>query len=244
MGRMILVLFGIIAFLYGGFIFAAGSGTKFFLVWFALGAALAGMAVMSHVGLFKIVPPAIRTIAYFALMLFLLLFIVVEGMILSGFRKDVPRGMDYVIVLGAQVRSDGPSTVLRYRLDRAISYLRGNPSTKCIVSGGQGPNEPWSEADGMAEYLALNGIEKERIIKEDKAASTVQNIRNSKEIAGLSDASVGIITNDFHIYRAMRIAKREGLSKAQAIPADSGIPYLPNNLLREFMGVIKDFLVF
>lgn len=57
------------------------------------------------------------------------------------------RGLDYIIVLGAQVRKDGPSPVLKYRLDKAVEYLNENPDTVCIVSGGQGSNEPWSEAE-------------------------------------------------------------------------------------------------
>lgn len=66
--------------------------------------------------------------------------------------------LDYVIVLGTQIHESGPSIVLKYRLDAAVLYLNENPGTICIVSGGQGKNEPYSEAEGMAKYLIEKGI--------------------------------------------------------------------------------------
>lgn len=80
--------------------------------------------------------------------------------------------LDYVVVLGAQVRKSGPSKVLRYRLDTAINYLNENPGTICIVSGGKGPNEPVAEAQGMTNYLESYSIKKNRIIKEMKSKTT------------------------------------------------------------------------
>ena len=61
---------------------------------------------------------------------------------ISQMHADGREGLDYIIVLGAQVRKDGPSPVLKYRLDKAVEYLNENPDTVCIVSGGQGSNEP------------------------------------------------------------------------------------------------------
>ena len=52
-------------------------------------------------------------------------------------------------------------------------------------------------------------------------------------------ASVGIVTNDFHVFRAMQTAERAGLKNACAIAAGSSPLYLPNNMLREFFAEIK-----
>ena len=52
-------------------------------------------------------------------------------------------------------------------------------------------------------------------------------------------ASVGIITNDFHMFRAMQITKGEGLKSAKAIAAGSNPLYLPNNMLREYLAEWK-----
>ena len=56
-------------------------------------------------------------------------------------------------------------------------------------------------------------------------------------------ASVGIVTNDFHVFRAVQIAKGQGLENICAIAAESKKFYLPNNMLREFLAVIK-FVIF
>ena len=151
------------------------------------------------------------------------------------------RKAGYIIVLGAQVRENGSSVVLRYRLDTAIEYLEENPETICIVSGGQGANEPFSEAEGMANYLIENGIEKDRILLENKSKNTVQNMQYSSALMDETYNSVGIVTNNFHMFRAMKLAKAQGLKNVCAIAADSNVLYLPNNVLRECLGILKDW---
>ena len=73
----------------------------------------------------------------------------IGGCIGSKMNTEGKPGLDYIIVLGAQIYERGPSAVLRFRLDKAVEYLNENPQTKCIVSGGKGSNEPCSEAEGM-----------------------------------------------------------------------------------------------
>ena len=72
---------------------------------------------------------------------------------------------------------------------------------------------------------------------------TVENIRNSKALFDSETCSVGMITNNFHLFRALRIAKKQGIVKVTGIAADSNPFYLPNNMLRECLGVVKDFLL-
>ena len=164
------------------------------------------------------------------------------SLILSGISTEEKQNLDYIIVLGAQVREDGPSTILQDRLDAALSYLQENPETICIVSGGQGVNEPLSEAEGMSDYLIAHGILSERILLEDTSRNTVENIRNSKELISNSDGSVGIVTNNFHVFRAVQIAKAQGLGDVYGISAYSHPLNLPNNVLRECCGILKDWL--
>ena len=162
----------------------------------------------------------------------------------KSFWKKVPRlvkGLDYIIVLGAQVRESGPSAALKYRLDEAVEYLEDNPKTICIVSGGQGANEPYSEAEGMEQYLKKQGIDASRILLEDKSLNTEQNMEYSKALIK-DGASVGIITNDFHLFRAKQIARKYGLDNVCGIAAKSTPVYLPNNMLREFLAEIKFLL--
>ena len=95
----------------------------------------------------------------------ILLFVVVEGLIVSHYNEKGEENLDYIIVLGAQIKEKGPSAALKFRLDEAYDYLIENEATVCIVSGGQGSNEPCSEAQGMYEYLVEKGIEPERILQ-------------------------------------------------------------------------------
>ena len=85
-------------------------------------------------------------------------FVVVESLIFTEFGAKAQPGADYCIILGAQMKANGPSNTLQRRLDRALVYLRENPETLAIVSGCQGSNEPVSEARGMYDYLVGAGI--------------------------------------------------------------------------------------
>ncbi len=244
----VFVALGVLSAGYGLIVLAAGSGTAFFAVWLALAAALLGLAAAARRGLWGRLPvPARRGIAA-AVGAALVLFVAVEGAVATGFGQRGEPDLDYIVVLGAQVREDGPSTVLRHRLDAAYDYLVANGCTVCVVAGGQGPNEPWTEAQGMADYLVGRGIDPGRIVQEGASASTVENITNSMALMG-TDARggadgprVGIVTNNFHVFRGVRIARALGLDGACGIAAPCDPWYLPNNLLREFFGTVKDFM--
>lgn len=134
-------------------------------------------------------------------------FCIAEGFIISGFQTTAPENVDALVVLGAQMKAEGPSRVLQYRLDAAVSYLQQNPKTLVIVSGGQGSDEHISEAQGMYDYLVQKGIEPGRILKEDRSVNTVQNLTFSAALLDKEKNSVAIVTNNFHLFRSMRIAK-------------------------------------
>ena len=160
-----------------------------------------------------------------------------------GFAAEGEDKLDYIIVLGAQMKADGPSRVLKMRLDKAYDYLMENPDTRVIVSGGQGSDEHVSEAQGMYDYLVEKGIDAERILREDQSRNTSQNIEFSSAFLDKENDSVGIVTNNFHIFRATHIAKKSGYRQVCGIAAPSELSMQGNNMLREFMGVMKDFLV-
>lgn len=82
-------------------------------------------------------------------------------------------------MLGAGLNGDKPSAVLEMRLEKARLYLQEHPQTVVIVSGGQGPTEPVSEAESMKNWLMEKGIPNSRIIMEDKSTTTAENIRYS-----------------------------------------------------------------
>ena len=227
---------------YGCFVRAAGSGTAFFAVWLFIAAFFCCLAAAFWTGLWERAPLVLRRVFIAVICAGLVLLAGFQVCALSHFDDDGGDDLDYIIVLGAQVYKSGPSSVLKYRLDKAVEYLEENSDTICIVSGGKGTNEPEAEAVIMAEYLEQKGVPADRIIKEEKSETTAENISNSMKYIS-KNATVGIVTNNFHVMRALQTAERQGLENAKGISAGSNAAYLPNNMLREFMAEIK-FLLF
>ena len=93
----------------------------------------------------------------------------------------------------------------------------------------------------MADYLRQRGIPSARHILECASRSTEENIQNCLPLLP-PGARVGLVTNNFHLFRAMQIAKVCGLSPVFGVAAPSNRKFLPNNLLREYLAEIKFFL--
>ena len=238
---IVLVILGIICILYGFAVMLVRSGTWFFAFWYVLGAVILAAAWVVLSGRWDGFPPITRHVVEGVVALLLVGFAATLVLIAQDFSDEGEPDLDYIIVLGAQVREQGPSRVLQNRLDAAYGYLCENEGTKCIVSGGQGPNEHTAEANVMADYLIARGIDPSRIIVEDRAENTVENIRFSMALIDPEHDRVGIVTNNFHVFRALRIARKAGMSHACGIAADSLPFYLPNNVARESLGIAKDF---
>ena len=148
---------------------------------------------------------------------------------------------DYLIGLGCQVNGTVPSRMLRQRLDAALDYLNTYPDSIAIVSGGMGSGEAITEAECKHSYLTARGIAPERILPEDQATSTMENLRFS--LALMDSGSVAIVSNEFHLYRAGQMAAMLGL-EAELIPADTEYPILTASyFLREILAVWKFHLL-
>ncbi|WP_142414042.1 YdcF family protein [Hathewaya massiliensis] len=176
---------------------------------------------------------------------FLSLFLVLEGIIIYHGEVKSNEPVDMVIVLGAGLKGRELSQSLYKRMITSLEYLKDNPKMNVIVSGGQGPGEDITEAEAMEEFLIKNGIDKGRIIKEDKSRNTFQNFKFSREkldsMGQEHTKKVLIVTNNFHMFRSKILAKRNGF-EGYGLPA-SLHPYLkPNFYVREFFAVVKSFI--
>lgn len=158
--------------------------------------------------------------------------------VVAGMHAKPEAGLDYVIVLGAQVRGTAPSRALRMRLDCAAEYARENPETVFVLSGGQGPDEGISEAECMYRCLVQQGIPEERLLREDQSASTRENLLYSAKYFDRAGDRIGILTNSFHVCRALALAKKQGYEKVCGIPAPSDPGMQPHNILREICGLL------
>ncbi len=171
------------------------------------------------------------------------------GVVISSFMVaaavDKPQGGEStVIVLGARIHGDRPSRMLRERLDVAAAYLKENPKANCIVSGGQGPDEQYTEAHVMKAYLCEQGIAADRIIEEGRSTDTHQNMDYSLAIIrehGLSER-VAIATQEFHQYRAATLARRAGLSDVSAVTTPSPFYLLLCYWVRECAAICRLWL--
>ena len=236
------VFLGLMCITYGLHVKAQNYGTAFFVIWILLGLIGIGLCVAIYFRLWSKLPKWIKIPFCAILIIGVGIFVWVEALIYSQVDAEGEKDLDYIIVLGALVYEDGPSSILSARLNAAIRYMDDNPDTKCIVSGGQGYNEPFSEAEGMKRYLVSKGIDESRIIMEDQSVNTVQNIVNSKKLIESEDAKVGIVTSNFHVYRAVKIAKKQGIEDACGIAGYVVPEFMPTNMFREFFGVVKDTL--
>lgn len=185
------------------------------------------------VGKFKI-----RTAAWF-LLVFAVFFLIVELKILLGMIPCREKNIPYLIVLGAQVRGTRLSGSLYRRIERARQYLSENPDTIVIVSGGQGKGEDITEALAMQRYLEEQGIKKERILQEGASTTTEENLRFSAKFVSDMNKPVGIVTNNFHMYRACRYAKKLGYQKPRAVTAGCHPAFFLNYMVREFFALLK-----
>lgn len=153
-----------------------------------------------------------------------------------------PKGTT-ALLLGCKVNGTTPSRILRERLEAAYDYLNKNPEAICILSGGKGNDEDISEAQCMYEYLTGKGIDKERLIMEDKSTSTEENVKFSKEILKEKDLGleVAIITSEFHEYRANVIAEKEGF-ETYSVSSHTSWMYLPTYYIRELYAIIEQWV--
>lgn len=168
---------------------------------------------------------------------------IITGICISrGSQSEPPEGA-VLVVLGCQVKGDKPSLMLAKRIDRAEVYLREHPETIAILSGGKGNGEDMSEAECMYRTLMSKGIAEERLIKEDRSTSTVENLEFTRKILeekGLG-RDIAIVTNEFHQYRAGEIAKSLDLNSG-AVPSETAWWLWPTFEVREMYAVLAQWI--
>ena len=114
-----------------------------------------------------------------------------------------------------------------------------------VVSGGRGPQEEVTEASAMERYLMDKGISKQRIVKEERATSTYENFKFSREILDKhfkGAYTCVFVTSDFHLYRARSIGAAADL-EAKGLGAKTDWYNLPPSYLRESLAVVKFWMI-
>jgi len=248
--NVIVLILGIIGILDFCFLALYGAAVGNFGVLFPLvtGILLTLYAVIRLSGkghLLRIKNPVLRRGFISVCILFMLSFILTEGLIVFSATADRSAEVDYLVILGTGLRGEQITPTFKNRLDKGLEYLRTNPGLMVVVTGGQGPGEAISEAEAMRRYLVSNGIDENRIIMEDKSTSTAENMKYSanvlEQLTGRRDYRIMIVTSEFHLFRSKILARHNGFT-AYGIPAPTNPYELPNSFIREYFAVVKSMV--
>ncbi len=205
--------------------------------WWAYALLFAAALIVLH----RFLPVALWRIVVALTCVGLAYFCFVESFVIKNARTDPDPKRDYLIVLGAAVYGDQPSLTLIRRLEGAADYLERYPESVAIVSGGKGPGETVTEAQAMYDWLVANGVDPDRVLKEDRATSTKENLEFSFDIIrqrGDEPAGkVAIVSSAYHLYRAKLMARMQGV-EAAGVAAPWGYFFVMlNYFIREAFGV-------
>ena len=265
----VLLLYAVFAFLYSTVVvYASGKATSFLWFW----PLTCVVALVAVVLLFLVLTgrlPRLKTTAVCLCAVFWLcmaVFLTVEAMVFAAGRKAPAEDGEYVIVLGAQVRGEVPTLVLGARIRAAAEYLKEHPQAVAVASGGKGSGENISEAEAIRRGLVRLGISDERILLEDRSTSTAENLRFSAEViqryerekseseeetplCGTNASAIRfvskkvlLVTNDFHVFRAVKLAKNLGYTDVTGLGATEFFAVTIQYYVREFFAITKEAL--
>lgn len=266
---VVLLLYAVFALLYSTVVvYASGTGTSFLWFW----PVTCVIALAAVVLLFLVLTgrlPRLKTAGICLCTVFwlcMVVFLSVEAVVFSAGRKAPEENAEYVIILGAQVRGEVPTLVLNARIKAAAEYLKEHPQAVAVASGGKGSGENISEAEAIRRGLLRLGISEERILLENRSTSTAENLRFSAEViqryekeksdfqeetplCGTNASTIRfvskkvlLVTNDFHVFRAVKLAKNLGYTDVSGLGATEFFAVTIQYYVREFFAIGLEIL--
>lgn len=242
---VILIVSGIFCIVYYlVIVLYAGITADFAWIWLLGGVILLGTGGAVYYGknYQGFFPGWIKYIAAAVIIMGVVIFAVLCFGVIRGMTWKGSPDLDYVVVLGAQVKGDVPSRALKKRLVKAYEYAQENPDAILILSGGQGSGENITEAQCMKEYLTEQGLPEERLILEAKSTNTRENLLFSDKLTSCAQKKTGILSNNFHVYRAVKLAEKLGYTQAEGIAAPSDAVMQVHYIVREVFALVKEIL--
>lgn len=162
---------------------------------------------------------------------------------------DGSEDVKYVIVLGGGITKNAELTdSVQKRVKTAAEYLTKQESALAVVTGGKGKYAPCPESDVLKPALESYGIEENRILAENKAKDTIENFLFSVKLIcehenisvdEVLTANVAVVTSDFHLARAERLAKRMGFKNVYGVASKTPLLFVLNSYMREICCYIK-----
>ncbi|CAG9183809.1 hypothetical protein LMG23992_05090 [Cupriavidus laharis] len=167
----------------------------------------------------------------------------------SGMGVSVPEGVPIkaIIVLGSGTPNCQASSALMARLDQGLAQAQRWPAAKVVVSGGQDFGQHCTEADIMADYLVARGVPANRLVREGRSTSTEENLLFSRRLLEEQDVdaarSIVVVTSDFHVRRAVGIARKAGFAEVFGVGAATPLYLRFNAWLREYFASISSWIL-
>jgi len=147
--------------------------------------------------------------------------------------------IDCIIVLGCRVNGGTPSPMLSDRLTRGVELYDMKAAPKLLMSGDHG-RVSYDEVNAMKQFAIDRGVPSEDVFMDHAGFSTYETMYRAKEV--FAAKRVIIVTQKYHLYRAVYIAEQLGL---EAYGVDSDLQrYIkqPYYNAREILARDKDFV--
>lgn len=152
--------------------------------------------------------------------------------------NEVNNEYEIALILGCSIKNNRPSKMLRDRLNKGIELYNSGKVKKILISGDH--KENYSEVDVMYNYLIEENVLESDILIDKEGYSTSESLINYKE--NYSDKSVIIVTQKYHLYRSLNIAKD---LKLNALGVYADLVNYKGFIFREFREIlarIKDLI--
>jgi SanA protein len=146
--------------------------------------------------------------------------------------------VDCILVLGAHVAGESPSLMLRDRLNRGLELYEAGASDRLLMSGDHG-RKNYDEVNVMKQFAIDTGIPSSHIFMDHAGFSTYESLYRARDI--FKAKKIIITTQEYHMYRALYVAKRLGLDAYGVTAADYVYPGQSYREFREMLARVKDF---
>lgn len=256
---IIFVLISALSFFYFVAMQIASPGTfwgtffSFSVVWLLCAVFFAVLAVLQKKKLLRTIFSKIKRRVKIFLGVFVFLCAVICGVnlffICNPRLSDGKEKVQYVILLGGGITKDAELTLsVQNRVRVAGEYLKTQPQAISVVTGGKGRFSPCPESDVLKPALESYGIEEKRVLAENMAKDTIENFlfsvkilseHENKTVQEILNAPIAVVTSDFHLARAERLAKRIGFTDVYGVASKTPALFVLNSYSREICSYIK-----
>lgn len=243
-GKVILFALSLLCMLYGLVVVTILGTTQWFNFAFMLVGTFFGVwgALYDRI---DASPVILKRLLSLILTICIAFFLAVESFVVSCAKEGPAENADYVIILGAKVNGETPSLEFSRRISTAADYLKENPASAAIATGGKGYDENIAESKAALYRLLALGIDAGRIFTEERSTSTEENLQFAADVIRQRGGdpqkdSVVIVSSSFHLFRAGLHAGKEGFGDVSYLGCTGLKVLIPHYYLREFAALVYE----